>query len=155
MKAGKKTEDEVLKEFLETFESHYNVMHGSKSDGIVTPDEFIEYYANISANIENDAYFELMMANAWNIDSRNNPNSMPFAGVSKKITAVNPREAYRNDHHRNLFNTDKATPFEKKHGAGWQTTTNSHYQDSGVDPSKIKAAGGLTSDPKMSWVKNS
>jgi calcyphosin len=154
VKAGKKTEDEVLKEFLETFESHYNVMHGSKSDGLVTPDEFVEYYANISANIDNDAYFELMMANVWNIDSRNNPNYMPFAGVAKKITAVNAREAYRNDHHRNLFGTDKSTPFEKKQGAGWQTTSNSHFVDSGVNPNLIKAAGSVSSDPKMSWMRD-
>lgn len=81
VKSGKRTEDEVLKEFLETFESHYNVMNGKKADGIVTPDEFLEYYANVSANIESDAYFELMMSNAWNIESRNNPASMPYAGT--------------------------------------------------------------------------
>ena len=61
VKSGKKTKDEVLKEFLETFEMHHNVMHGNKSDGVVSIDEFIEYYTNISANIENDAYFDLMM----------------------------------------------------------------------------------------------
>jgi hypothetical protein len=33
VKSGKKTEDDVLKEFLETFEMHHNVMHGSKADG--------------------------------------------------------------------------------------------------------------------------
>jgi hypothetical protein len=119
VKSGKRTEDEVLKEFLETFESHYNVMNGSKADGTVTPDEFLEYYANVSANIESDAYFELMMFNAWNIESRNNPASMPYAGTAKKVTAVNSREAYRNDHHRNLFGTDKKTPFEKKQETGW------------------------------------
>jgi hypothetical protein len=122
VKSGKRTEDEVLKEFLETFESHYNVMNGAKGDGTVTPDEFLEYYANVSANIDSDNYFELMMSNAWNIESRNNPASMPYAGTAKKVTAVNSREAYRNDHHRNLFGTDKATPFEKKQETGWQTT---------------------------------
>lgn len=29
VKSGKKTEDEVLKEFLETFEMHHNVMNGA------------------------------------------------------------------------------------------------------------------------------
>ena len=80
VKSGKKTEDEVLKEFLETFEMHHNVMHGTKSDGIVTLDEFIEYYTNISANIDNDAYFDLMMTNAWNIDGKNNTDNMAYAG---------------------------------------------------------------------------
>ena len=80
VKSGKKTEDEVLKEFLETFEMHHNVMHGAKSDGMVTLDEFIEYYTNISANIDNDAYFDLMMTNAWNIDGKNNTDNLAYAG---------------------------------------------------------------------------
>ena len=65
VKSGKRSEEEVLKEFLETFEQHHNTRNGSKSDGKVTPDEFLEYYANVSATIDNDAYFELMMSNAW------------------------------------------------------------------------------------------
>lgn len=75
VKAGKKTEDEVLTEFLETFEQHHNTIHGTKADGKVTPEEWLEYYAHVSMNIDNDQYFELMMANAWNIDNRNNPSS--------------------------------------------------------------------------------
>jgi hypothetical protein len=37
-------------------------------DHIVTLDEFHEYYNNISASIDDDAYFSLMMNNAWNLD---------------------------------------------------------------------------------------
>jgi len=80
VKSGKKTEDEVLNEFLETFEMHHNVMHGGQSDGKVTLDEFIEYYTNISANIDSDAYFDLMMNNAWNLDGRGNSGNTPYAG---------------------------------------------------------------------------
>jgi hypothetical protein len=90
---------------------HHNVMHGGKSDGVVTIDEFIEYYTNISANIDNDAYFDLMMQNAWNLDGRNNSENTPFAGTSGKVTAFSAKEAWRNDHHRNLFGVDKETPF--------------------------------------------
>jgi len=39
---GKKTIDEVLTEFLETFEVHHDITHNWKPDGIVTFDEFIE-----------------------------------------------------------------------------------------------------------------
>lgn len=42
--------------------------NGSKSDGIVTKDEFEEYYNNVSASIDRDDYFTLMMTNAWNLD---------------------------------------------------------------------------------------
>jgi len=44
---------------------------------------------------------------------------MPFAGTSKKINNVNSREAYRQDHHRNLFGTDKVTPFGKANQSTW------------------------------------
>ncbi len=55
-------------------------MNGTKSDGKVTLDEFIEYYTNISANIDNDAYFDLMMTNAWNLDGKGNTNNTAYAG---------------------------------------------------------------------------
>lgn len=50
---GRKTERQVLEEFLSTFEMH----QGDKPDGKVTPEEFIEYYTNVSASIDNDEYF--------------------------------------------------------------------------------------------------
>ena len=37
------------------------------ADGIVTLDEFNEYFRDVSASIDDDAYFELMMKNAWKI----------------------------------------------------------------------------------------
>jgi len=37
-------------------------------DHIVTSEEFDEYYNNVSASIDGDDYFALMMNNAWNLD---------------------------------------------------------------------------------------
>jgi hypothetical protein len=51
---------QVLREFLDTFDS-------VKPDGVVTPEEFLNYYSNVSATIDSDDYFELMMRNAWHI----------------------------------------------------------------------------------------
>ena len=65
--SGKKTEDQILTEFLETFEMHHNIMNGAQADGSITMDEFIEYYTNISSSIDNDEYFALIMNNAWNL----------------------------------------------------------------------------------------
>jgi hypothetical protein len=76
-------------------------------------DEFIEYYNNVSCNIPNDNYFDLMISNAWGLNGSANPANMPFAGTARKINQVNAREAYRQDHHRNLFGTDNSTPFAK------------------------------------------
>jgi len=71
VKSGKKTEDEVLAEFLDTFEYHFNLLNSNKSkDRSITMEEWIEYYNNISMSIDDDAYFELMMKNAWNMDGQ-------------------------------------------------------------------------------------
>lgn len=64
---GRKTEQQVLGEFLETFETHHNVMNGNERDQVVTQEEFIEYYTNISASIDDDMYFMAMMNAAWNL----------------------------------------------------------------------------------------
>lgn len=59
--AGTKTKDQVLREFLDTFDV------GGVKDGKVTRKEFENYYTNLGANIENEDYFELMIRNAWHI----------------------------------------------------------------------------------------
>ena len=59
--SGKKTPKEILLEFLSTFDV------GGEVDGKVTRQEFENYYSNISAGIDDDVYFELMIRNAWHI----------------------------------------------------------------------------------------
>jgi hypothetical protein len=71
VKAGKKTEDEILLEFLDTFEVHHAMKTPGDRDGKVTPKEFLEYYNNVSASIDDDQYFELMITNAWNLNEAN------------------------------------------------------------------------------------
>lgn len=34
---------------------------------VVTPSEFEQYYADVSASIDNTDHFELMMRNAWKL----------------------------------------------------------------------------------------
>ena len=52
--SGKKTEEQILLEFLETFETHHSLRNNNAPDHIVTKEEFEEYYNNISASIDND-----------------------------------------------------------------------------------------------------
>jgi calcyphosin len=59
--SGKRKPEDVLLEFLETFDV------GGEVDGKVTLSEFENYYANLSASIDDDDYFELMIRNAWHI----------------------------------------------------------------------------------------
>ena len=58
---GRKTEEQVLGEFLETFEMHHNARTGGTRDSRVTLEEFVEYYTNVSASIDDDMYFSHMM----------------------------------------------------------------------------------------------
>jgi Ca2+-binding EF-hand superfamily protein len=74
VKAGKKTEQEVIQDFLETFEVHRSLTKGDneskKKDGKITFNEFCDYYSNVSASIDDDEYFKVMMTNAWNLDNK-------------------------------------------------------------------------------------
>jgi len=68
--SGKKTEQQILLEFLETFETSHNMRNNTAPDHIVTKEEFEEYYNNVSASVDDDDYFALMMTNAWNLDNK-------------------------------------------------------------------------------------
>lgn len=58
--SGKISPDEAFATFLGNFE-------GVEHDGVVTWNEWVEYYRSVSASVDNDDYFELMMRNAWHI----------------------------------------------------------------------------------------
>lgn len=75
VQAGKRSADEVMTEFLQTFEAHRALESSKdplsvKGDQKVTLAEFIDYYSNISASIDNDEYFQLMITQAWNLNNR-------------------------------------------------------------------------------------
>ena len=55
--SGAKNKDEILREFMTVWETH-------KKDAIVTIEEFEDYYKDMSATIDEDDYFELMIRNA-------------------------------------------------------------------------------------------
>uniref|UniRef100_A0A4W6FR19 Calcyphosine-like b n=1 Tax=Lates calcarifer TaxID=8187 RepID=A0A4W6FR19_LATCA len=58
---GEWTEDQVFRTFLDSFDSPYD------KDGKVTKEEFMNYYAGVSASIDTDVYFIVMMRNAWKL----------------------------------------------------------------------------------------
>ena len=70
--AGKKTEQEILGEWLDNFETFNEYNETGIKNRRVTFDEFINYYNMISMSIEDDRYFEYMVNNCWNLDRRNN-----------------------------------------------------------------------------------
>jgi Ca2+-binding EF-hand superfamily protein len=75
VKQGKKTEEEVLFEFLETFETHHNIIDSDAPDHLITREEWQEYYENVSMSIDDDPYFELMMNNCWRMNSNTTSNN--------------------------------------------------------------------------------
>jgi hypothetical protein len=66
--ANRRTEQDILDEFLLNFEVHRNLKQKQKRGAVVvTKKDFSNYYANISASIDLDDYFELMLRNAWHL----------------------------------------------------------------------------------------
>ena len=57
---GKKEPMQVYKEFMSLWDTQV-------ADGIVTFDEFCEYFRDVSASIDTDEYFAVMMQNSWKI----------------------------------------------------------------------------------------
>jgi len=60
-KNGEYTEDQVFQEFLTSFDTP------GEADGVVTYEEFLNYYNGVSASIDQDVYFDVMMRNAWKL----------------------------------------------------------------------------------------
>ena len=59
--SGEMTDEEVFVQFLASF--------GDKNgDGMITRQEWNDYYAAVSSNIDNDAHFVQLMRNAWKLD---------------------------------------------------------------------------------------
>ncbi len=57
---GRKTRDEILQDFLNNFD-------GAKgnNDGIVTMQEWTDYYTDLSMSTPSDEYFVRMMESTW------------------------------------------------------------------------------------------
>jgi hypothetical protein len=64
---GKRTEDDVLYEFLDNIEAHYILKHPESRDRKITLVEWFDYYNSVSCNIDNDEFFEIMMKNAYGL----------------------------------------------------------------------------------------
>jgi Ca2+-binding EF-hand superfamily protein len=60
VKAGRMTAQQALRDFMLQWDT-------VERDGKITPNEFVEYYEDLSASVDRDDYFELMIRNAWHI----------------------------------------------------------------------------------------
>ncbi|GBG29418.1 Calcium-dependent protein kinase [Hondaea fermentalgiana] len=64
---GTKSHEDVVREFVAQWDNGAGQDDQANGDGIVTREEFVHYYRDVSASIDDDDYFELMMRNAWHI----------------------------------------------------------------------------------------
>ena len=60
-KTGEMSRNDILTEFMAQWDRNVR-------DGKVTKEEWIDYYRDVSASIDEDDYFELMIRNAWHLD---------------------------------------------------------------------------------------
>lgn len=60
VQSGKKTPDEAFLDFMSQWDTQ-------KKDGIITFEEFCDYFSDVSASIDTDDYFTQMMKSAWKI----------------------------------------------------------------------------------------
>jgi Ca2+-binding EF-hand superfamily protein len=70
---GQKTEDDILKEFLDTFDV------GGVKDGKVVIREFMEYYDDVSSSIEDDDFFEAVLRSVWGLGGGEDGGSQPMS----------------------------------------------------------------------------
>ena len=64
--SGKKKEEEIFDEFVETFDANHLYLNGADADqGIVDLNEFLDYYESLSFTIKDDKDFETLVTNVW------------------------------------------------------------------------------------------
>lgn len=58
--SGSKSESEIYMEFMALWDTQ-------QKDGIVTIEEFLDYYRDISCSVDNDEEFEMIIDCAWKL----------------------------------------------------------------------------------------
>lgn len=71
--SGEMSEDEALGMFLESFDGQTN------PDGIITKQEFEQYFSGVSASIDDDEYFAAMMRGCWKLPGSNENTTIKLA----------------------------------------------------------------------------
>lgn len=100
---GKMGPEDADQDFRETFEMHHNSIHDYNPNALVTENEFLEYYAFISSMTSSDHSFDLMVNGCWNLDNKNNVDSMPYAGTAMSVFKIDSHQKWKEDHHKKMF----------------------------------------------------
>lgn len=84
VKAGEWTPKQAIDEFIKVFEGD-----SGEANSVVTKDEWMEYHAGISANIDNDDEYGIMMSNNWGIEY------IPQADIKKVMQIIREKAAQK------------------------------------------------------------
>ena len=135
VKSGKKTIREAAKEFMRTWDND-----DGKGDGIITYAEFEDYYKEISASIDDDDYFELMIRNAWRIAGG---EGMAANTANKRVlvTDANGKQSVV------CVNNELGVK------AGDKSEIMKRLQQQGVNASNVELYGGVDNTKKASNTK--
>ena len=73
VRKGKRTEDEVLGDFIDILEYHFTLLNEKNEENLdvneikIDFDDFVDFYKTISICIEEDKYFEILVMSVWGI----------------------------------------------------------------------------------------
>lgn len=80
-----RTEDEILIEFLETFEVHHNLYQRTQAtDGLIDLNEFMSYYRTTSCTVDDTDYFCLILNSVWGLKAAQDPYAKFEKGYNPK-----------------------------------------------------------------------
>lgn len=120
-----------------------DMQHSNHGENLVDLNEFLEYYTYVSALYDADGDFDRLLSNTWNLDSNMNPSAIPYAGIPKRVTKVNTKERWLNDHHRAIIAGTEFDPVNP-HSSSFPVQHQRPYHKQ--DPTMMQPAGKYTLD---------
>lgn len=138
---GRKTEEAVLAEFLDTFEVHHNLVTGGLSDSRVTREEFVGYYDNISSTIGDDEYFSKLLDTSWNISGASQAKDeydRSWVGTDQYGNKLESAYQYKNLDPADVKGATLRSGLESNDNP-WQTTT-PYYQVATADRRSVASS---------------
>ena len=132
VRAGKLTERDAMKEFM----AQWDRLDG---DGMVSIEEFEDYYKGVSSSIDGDDYFELMIRNAWRIPG----------GVGMAANTANKRVLVTNrDGSQNVVTVENELGMKP----GDKNAVRARLAQQGIDPTDVELHGGMDTTERASKV---
>lgn len=137
---GRKTEQEIITDFLEIYEMHHNTFNDYQKQDKVTKPEFLEFYKTLSPNYEDDNSFISMVKGVWGVKFEQ-PDVSLRGTAGGLDNSANSRDRYQKAN-------NKGTPFgtsNNENTSQWNTSTQNNYKSvTQAQVQSIKSSGNPT-----------